>query len=426
MAGRGRRTCSTALLEAQEQLQQLRQQFQASQDISPPGEAAHGRCPECLSPSPGALPTLPNHLGWNSTELTTAVRAAQERRTREEDRKAARSLAWLPKVSSPKPAPQPSPPPRGDENIKLYPDIALGLLREEQVAAGRIWLLLHHIDRPGRGWVAADQARAQLTKKDAVLRVCGWRQLRKLLARGDGLFWERTKDRLWLRSAARVAATLGIYQLIGQPVALPVHVLLQPIGTVRAHFYASFHSSRIGQPSRPPVTRPIARATLRQLSRVSRRTQRAYEIRAAVRRHFNFAIGSKYTVSEAQDRAWKQGGALFRLTDSTGRLGKRGIAYTAWQLPNNYIGPHQQCSRGQQKRINRVLADLFMKGMTGNGKNPTSDATHRWRRRFYDNGLRAAVSYNRSPNEDVYWPNQQRSHSGKQIWHLLPGQPTER
>ena len=65
--------------------------------------------------------------------------------------------------------------------IKLYPDFALALLRDQQTAVGRVWLLLRHLDTDGRGWVTVKAARAALAKKGSPLKVVGWRRLRQIL-----------------------------------------------------------------------------------------------------------------------------------------------------------------------------------------------------------------------------------------------------
>jgi hypothetical protein len=140
------------------------------------------------------------------------------------------------------------------------------MLRKEQVAAGRIWLLLKYLDDSGRGWISVAAARDSLSRKNAELRVCGWRQMRKLLARGEGLFWRRAGDRIWLRSAAKVAAALGVVRLSGSPVAFPVDTLLQGIGDARAHLFATFHSSRVPISAVGATDKLIARKTLRDLS----------------------------------------------------------------------------------------------------------------------------------------------------------------
>lgn len=317
--------------------------------------------------------------------------------------------------------------------IKLYPDIALALLREQLTAPGRLWFLLKHIDLSGRGWIAVDQARRLLTKKKSPLRVVGWRQMRKLLARGDGLFWQRNGRRIWLRSPLKVAASLGISHLSYRPVGLPVAEITQSIGLVRAHFYASFHSSRGPERAGPANTdidrpTPIARATLQMLCKTSRRTQRAYERRAGVQTQRNFAIGKPLAMADHQDQAWQRGRAVFRISDREGRAGRKGETYTAWQLPNSYRGPHKKQPKGRKKRMNRKLADLFMKGMTGNGER-TDQIDADGNRRFFSGGATATAKYNRRPDGDIYWPCRQRSPSSagwhNQLWHWLPAQGSQ-
>jgi hypothetical protein len=131
-----------------------------------------------------------------------------------------------------------------EDGVKLYPDIGLGMLRREQTAAGRLWLMLRFLDREGSGQLRVDIIRDQLATRNSDLYLCGKRQLRNLLRAGDGLYWTRDAERVWLHSAARVAASLGVAQLTGRPVALPLTALLQGIGAFRAHLYAAFHSGR--------------------------------------------------------------------------------------------------------------------------------------------------------------------------------------
>ena len=233
------------------------------------------------------------------------------------------------------------------DDCKLYPDIALGMLRQEQAAAGRIWLLLRHIDNEGRGWLTFEETREKLTRKKSDLRVCGWRQLRNLLNQGDGVFWERRNGRIWLRSVAKMAAALGVQRLNYQPVAIPLTALLQGMGQVRAHLYASFHSGR----GKHKMTkhRPIARDTIAQISHVNQRTQRFYEKRAKVITKHNFAVGPQNNALKSEETiAWQQGRRLFSLTIWMGNTAVKAATYTAWQLPNNYTGPHAKQPRGRK------------------------------------------------------------------------------
>ena len=78
------------------------------------------------------------------------------------------------------------------------------------------------------------------------------------------------------------------------------------------------------------------------------------------------ALGPLVGAADEQEVAWRRGRALFHLRDSQGRHGRPGAVYLAWQLPNEYTGPHAALPRGRQKRLNRALADLFHDGMTGN------------------------------------------------------------
>ena len=105
-------------------------------------------------------------------------------------------------------------------NIKLHPELAAAFLKHEVAAAARIWLLLRESDADGRGWIAVVDARQQLTDKASHLRICGWRQLRNLLHTGSGVFWERDKEQIWLRSVAKVAHQLEVDRL-SRPIAIP-------------------------------------------------------------------------------------------------------------------------------------------------------------------------------------------------------------
>lgn len=329
--------------------------------------------------------------------VSPALRAAQARlmRMRQERQSAELSRVgvpgrtptpWLlsaPPIEPPTPEPQPISNPT---TTRLWPDLALAMLREEVVAPGRVWLLLRLIDEPGRGWVSRAEARQLLTERASDKRICGWRQLRNLFKQGQPHFWQQDSERIWLKSPAKVAKALGLDQLTTRPVALPIAELTQSIGRVRAHFYASFHSGRKGQ--------PIARQTLTDLCAVSRATQRTYEAQTGVRAKTNWAIGPLANKLNEETCAWQHGQATFKFKDRLGKLGEPGRTYMAWQLPNSYQGPHQTLSKRPQKRLNRHLADLLTHGITGNGERMIET-------RFCTDGRQALT--NRA--EDSYWPS---------------------
>ncbi|WP_374686618.1 hypothetical protein [Promineifilum sp.] len=344
--------------------------------------------------------------------------------------------------------------------LKLFPDLALGILRTERAAAGRVWLLLRHLDEAGRGWLDVAEARAALTDKASPLRLCGWRRLRGLLAEGQGVFWTRDdRGRLWLHGPARVAAALGVGQLRHRPVGVPIAALLGGIGDARAQLYAAFHSGRARSASLADGARaggraaassgaPIARATLAELSGACPRSQVAYERRAGVAARGNVAIVERVAAGTEQERAWQRGRALFRLTDYRGQQGRPGAVYLAWRLPNGYgaARDHQQRPRGRQKRINRKLADLFTKGMTGNGGRPIekryfAGAAAAWKRAERgpgagERGSRGAGGKEApsarcfsslhprtpAPLPSLYWPDG-RTRRGIGVWRVVDAEP---
>ncbi len=267
----------------------------------------------------------------------------------------------------------------------------MGMLRKKLVASGRIWLLLRTLDGAGQGWIEVEQARQLLCDRQSESRVCGWRQLRNLIHQGRGIFWERRNDRLWLRSVPRVAHALGVKRLYGRPVTLPFAVLRQSIGHVRAHLFASFHSGR-------KKSMPIARATLTMISQVSPRAQRNYDRRAKVESRSNFALGAKINSEQGRESAWQQGAASFAWRDSNGEQGQLHETYLAWQLPSSYTGPHQQRPFGRQKQFNCELADLFIKGKTGNNQFELEMKP----KCFFNTAKSAALAQERS-GSPVYW-----------------------
>jgi hypothetical protein len=314
------------------------------------------------------------------------------------------------------------------------------MLRQGQESAGRVWLMGRYLDGAGRGVLRIEIIKEQITNKNSNLYLCGKRQLRNLLRQGEGVFWTRDKESIWLRSATRVAAALGVDRLTGRPVALPLSALVEGIGLFRAHLYAAFHSGRAkdGTLKATAAARgaggasamPIARATLARISGVGRSSQRAYEARLGLKREANFAVGEVETEVRQEERAWRQGGALFELKDYRGQQGQEGRTYLAWQLPNSYAGQHPQRPKGRQKRINRQLQDLVMKGMPGNeegkagGRGPEGRGPGGWglaeAKRYFANGRLAGRSFSRrraSEQGDCYWRGRRGGNGRYALWH---------
>ncbi len=419
--------------------------------------------PDRASDQPADPPMLPAHLGWDSPAVTAAVRARQVASAVNGSEETAGiecpdqlDTGSVGVTVSPTSVP---PDPTGPTNhvslpsvISLHPSLALALLRQQQVAVGRLWLLLRLLDSEGRGWLNRADIEAAFADPDSPTHFCTPRYLRQLLAEGDGFFWERedseacleyldkhgtgpaertcleyldklgtglAERKVWLRSQAKVAAALGVTKLRGRAVELPLSVLLGPIGDLRAHLYASFHSSRrsysdgrshtdslghtdgCGHSSHTDEANPISRAALRELSGASPRTQRSYEARAKVEVQPCLAIGGLASVTDTQEAAWQQGRAAFTFIDHQGKQGAAGGRYQAHRLPNRYIGPHRRLT-GRLKRLNRQLIDLCHKGYAGNGQLESEMGAAE--RRYYADGVAAGRVWLRQQGRVlVYW-----------------------
>lgn len=418
----GNNPSSYALLQgANERLFALRQQQKgrkssvADQLITEPnpnGPSLNGKT--AVSHSPSSIPStyttiinsLPTHLGWGSAALTAVCR-------QQPDEPKSTIVSQETMASNATPEEQPTIYHNTlnlhNETIKLYPDIARAMLRQELANSGRLWLALRYLDQKQQGWLRIDVARERLTKKTAVLRLFGWRQLRNLLQTGKGIFWERDRDRIWLYGVEKVAQKLEISRLRGFPIKLPLQHLTQGIGVFRAHLYASIHSGR-------RQANPISRERLKQLSGITPRTQRQYDRIARVKRVQNIAIGGRATNVSWETMAWERGGGVFELKDKDGRLGPQNATYLAWQLPNRYVGPHEQCGKGRQKKINQNLVDLVNAGMRGNGRSDIESSPQR----LYCHDATTAVRQATKENPHVYWPMAENGRS-TQLWHVLAG-----
>ena len=388
-----KKAVSSALEEANRRLYELRQQ------ACGPGRPVVSQ-PVRDDSAAEPVAAIPEHLGWGSERLTAVLRQRQHRQSKIGDSRTKgeeppRGSSAENKGGNPDSVLEPP------DWVKLYPDIGLGILREGAAAPGRLWLMLRYLDQDGRGMIRIVTIREQLTRKKSAHRLCGKRQLRNLLRDGEGVYWTRENGRLWLRSAAKVAFALGVEHLSGRPVALPVAAVLEGVGAFKAHLYAAFHSGRVKETPHGTKVMPIARETMAGLSGVGRSSQRNYEQMAGVEVQANFAVGEPVSEEGREERAWRQGQALFELQDFYGRQGKKGRTYLCWQLPNSYEGGHTFQPRGRQRKINRKLNDLVNKRAPGNEEGP--DEEPRPGRMYYPNGMMAAKAYGRDSERERYW-----------------------
>ena len=86
----------------------------------------------------------------------------------------------------------------------------------------------------------------------------------------------------------------------------------------------------------------------------------------------------------------------------------------AWQLPNSYTVSLTHRPKGRQKRINRMLSDLFMQGMTGNTQRTIE-------KRYFGDGAGAAKAVTSAKTEcEVFWMQGGGIGNGRShLWHVF-------
>lgn len=332
--------------------------------------------------APGQHFELPSHLGWGSASVSQQLAVNSERFSEEKDCSLFTVHQPLEQESISLPT-----------TITASPDLLLGFLQNELAAAGRVWLLCRLLDDTGRGWLDIGAVREALTGKGEPLKVCGWRRLRQILTEGSGRLWERDdRGRLWLYGQVRVAQQMQIGRFQHNPVQLTVEQLTASIGEVKAHFYATLHSSR----ANANKGNPISRETLAQLTGVSGRTQQRYDERVGIEKEQAIGVGGRFSAELTQEQLW-QGKSTFKFIDKKGKQGRAGAAYVAWHLPNQYGSVHQSASANQRRRLNKQLAaqsssknsthDLAMKRAQGNVANKLFFADGRAASKLLGNGV---------------------------------------
>jgi hypothetical protein len=131
-----------------------------------------------------------------------------------------------------------------------------------------------------------------------------------------------------------------------------------------------------------------------------------------VKRQQNIAVGPKKTQISAEEQYWQRGGAVFTFVDTQGKQGPKNRQYLAWQLPNSYQAPHQQRSKGRQKKINQQLAALVDNGVRGTRQSEVEKV-------FWPDGAAAGKAYSRDQEQDAYWPRGEAQRRPGVIWYVL-------
>lgn len=270
----------------------------------------------------------------------------------------------------------------------------------------RLYKILQLLDSDGRGWLSQEEVQITLTCKGSASYIYGKRQLKIILHRGEGLFWERVKHdgrvRIRLVSRIKLVDTLACGRLQGREVTFPAKLLLGcgrgRQAQVNAALYAAVHAGQIqGQKTEP---RPITRATVEKISGCSRYRQRSYEARAGIVAGHNIQIIGRHSDYRLERARIHEHLPAYKHTDYLGKINRheRGADYIAVRLANSYHTPetftvvHSQ----RQATINRHLGGLCHMGSEGIDRQEIV-------RLYHENAAAAVSAYNRDPQTAAFW-----------------------
>ncbi|MEM9775033.1 MAG: hypothetical protein AAF902_10660 [Chloroflexota bacterium] len=357
------------------------------------------------------LAQLPSHLGWGGISAERRQKLVQ---------KQGLSCSHLNSVENPKefsPAPDCAQPPTNlkrehttpicepDPIVPIFAHVLDAIHRHKSDGAGRIWLLLRYIDKQkGEGRVKVRDARYQICDPVGRLKCLSKKRFQQLVRSGEGRFWHKSKDGryLYYHSEARVAAALGLSDIRGLAVDVPVEDLLKPIRHVRALFYEAFHCGR-GEGFNNPITRRV----MQDRGMTDGRTQRQYEALRGIEKRSEFAVVSKYS-KEAWNRAQfedddeRLGGPAFVYIDYKGILGKNPDRikrpkgrrhwhhiYIMRQIGNAYAGNLNSTKRGRGWTSHKLrhLCHYMptLTGSAGSNGHPVIDEPPKVEKMYYEN-----------------------------------------
>lgn len=240
--------------------------------------------------------------------------------------------------------------------FRADPELARLAVVLHLAAPFRLWVIGRELVRQsdGSGKLAAEELCAAVRRH---VRVSA-RHLQRLLQTGDGLFWNRQGDTLYLRGAGYVSRQLvaradavGLGRLdTNRPGARDMYL---NVGGDLERFEAAIYAAWLAHRSNPT----IARSQLTQLFNRDKRTLIRWEkthLAAVLRKRANYAqCPDAATFWDLIPREYATSYTAF--TRFKGRV--RRVKRIRWQLPNTYQirGTRQHPKRGQAGKVRRAV-----------------------------------------------------------------------
>ena len=403
---------SELMLAAQERLLALRQANEAERvrrgmpqrdsQVAADSTPSNKKLGEILS-------ELPEHLGWGSLSAARIKEVILPPGTSCSHSGGAKKIAELnqddPQENKAHTA----------ATVPIFAHVLDAIHRHKSDGVGRVWLLLRYLDREkGEGRVRIRDARFEICDPAGRLRCLSKKRFQQLIRAGNGRFWHKSKDGtfIYYHSEARVAAALGLNNIYGLAVDVPLGDLLKPIRHVRALFYEAFHCGR-GEGFSNPITRRV----MHQRGMTDGRTQRQYEALRGVNKRSEFAIVEKYSKgawqrAQFEDQDERVGGPAFIYIDYKGVLGKNPDRfkrpqgkrhwhhiYIMRQIGNAYAGNLQSVKRGRRWTSHKLRhlchsMPTFM-GSAGSADHPMHDEPLLAEKIYYGSAKEAQKSLQR-------------------------------
>jgi hypothetical protein len=215
----------------------------------------------------------------------------------------------------------------------------------------------------GSGWIDLGIAFTKYTNKVSPWHICTRGNLWKILDAGDGLFWtvDRKKDRLFLRSWHKIAASLGCYEFDRIFVAMPMDVAVGGIKKFRKATYAAVLSLN---------TKKISKASLVEKTGFSESS--LYEHDAKLKEEGLLKITPNYVIEPIYTNEHQKRETIERMipwafpfTDNVGSYFKPGQTCLAWRCANSYKTYNAGISRRRKQTRHHVI-DLENNTSRGN------------------------------------------------------------
>ncbi len=211
------------------------------------------------------------------------------------------------------------------EQVKSYPELNMAAMQRRKDKPYRLWLLCRYLDADGRGWVTLDALR-RLTAP-MVTRQTLWRTL----SQGEGAFWHKDCDRVYLRGLQAIADHFETYPSTN-PVLVPLADFAK-IAAFRAALVATLFAKK---------ERTISHATLARLTGRTRRTIISYMKRARVRVTENRMLSKRPVTPYVDAELAEQGYYRTRIN---------GHWHMVRRIPNSYDADFETAPHGMVKHL---------------------------------------------------------------------------